>query len=104
MYKMNTALLAVGKKSSMRPKYRMAHTQSFSQVYTTYRHKIYSYVYYRVGNDTSVTEDVVSDVFVKAYQKFDTQMIKSSIEVQGCRYDKGCRFGGFRPTKNLIPI
>lgn len=47
-------------------------TQSFSDVYGEYKHKIYSYVLFRVGSDQAVAEDIVSDIFVKAYTKFDT--------------------------------
>ena len=45
---------------------------AFSGVYTEWRHKIYSYVYYRVGSNAAVAEDIVSDVFLKAYQKYDS--------------------------------
>lgn len=43
----------------------------FSQIYGDYKHKIYTYVYYRVDGNKDTAEDVVSDVFVKAYRNFD---------------------------------
>jgi len=44
---------------------------SFTNVYLTHRHAIYSYVLYRVGHDSDATEDIVSDIFLKAYKNFD---------------------------------
>jgi len=44
----------------------------FNTVYKNYKHKIYSYVLYRVDFDKDVAEDIVSDVFIKAYQNYDT--------------------------------
>ncbi len=49
----------------------VAHYTSFTQVYTTWKDKIYSYVYFRVGRDRDVVEDLVSDIFLKAYEKYD---------------------------------
>ena len=47
-------------------------TITFSGVYRAYKDKIYSYVYYRVDLNADVAEDIVSDIFVKVYEKFDT--------------------------------
>jgi len=44
----------------------------FTQVYSSYKDKIYSYIFYRVGSNSDVAEDIVSDVFLKAYKNFDS--------------------------------
>ena len=44
---------------------------AFGAVYKEYKHTIYSYVLFRVGHDRDLTEDVVSDVFLKAYRSYD---------------------------------
>ncbi len=44
----------------------------FSDVYAKYKDKLYSYVYYRVNGDKDLAEDIISDVFIKTYEKFDS--------------------------------
>lgn len=44
---------------------------AFSTVYQQYKHKLYSYVWYRAGQDAMVTEDIVSDIFLKAYRNYE---------------------------------
>ncbi len=44
----------------------------FTEVYKTHRHALYTFVYYRVGQNRDIAEDVVSDVFVKAYRHYDS--------------------------------
>lgn len=44
---------------------------AFVSRYNEYRHKIYSYLYYRVGNDQDTAEDLTSDVFIKAYEAYE---------------------------------
>jgi RNA polymerase sigma-70 factor (ECF subfamily) len=51
---------------------KVATTMNFSRVYTTHKDKMYSYVFYRVGSDKDLAEDVVSDVFLKAYKAYDS--------------------------------
>jgi len=46
-------------------------TVTFNGVYGAYRDSIYTYILIRTGN-RDVTEDIVSDVFVKVYEKIDT--------------------------------
>lgn len=52
---------------------RMAETKPrFVDIYHTHKDAIYSFVLYRVGNNRDVAEDIVSDVFLKAYRNFDS--------------------------------
>lgn len=43
---------------------------TFSDLYRTHRHAIYSYILYRVNFDRDSAEDITSDVFLKAYRSF----------------------------------
>ena len=42
----------------------------FLDNYNKYLDKIYNYIWYRVGFDKSVTEDLCSEIFLKAYKGF----------------------------------
>ena len=46
-----------------------AHNQ-FITYYNDYKHKVYSFVLYRVDGDRQLAEDLTSDAFLKAYEKF----------------------------------
>jgi len=46
-------------------------SHSFIHYYHEYKHKVHSYLYYRVGGDTGLAEDLTSDVFLKGFEKFD---------------------------------
>ena len=43
----------------------------FTQIYHTYFAKLYNYIYYRVG-EVHVTDDLVSEVFSKVIEKYQT--------------------------------
>lgn len=45
---------------------------TFTGVYAEYKDRIYSYIFYRVDRDQDLTDDIVSDIFLKVYEKFDT--------------------------------
>lgn len=47
------------------------HKEVFTLLYREYYPKLYKYIYYRVGNSFT-TEDLVSEVFIKVLQKYDT--------------------------------
>jgi len=42
----------------------------FALVYTEHKDAIYTYVLFRVGHNHDVAEDIVSEVFLKAYRNF----------------------------------
>src|SRR5512143_1505675 len=52
-------------------------TEAFTQLYDAYVERIYRYVYFRVSDDTA-TEDLVSQVFLKAWQNLDRYKIGGS--------------------------
>ena len=43
-------------------------TQAFARLYDEFAEKLYRFVYFRVGHK-EVAEDILSDTFVKAWQK-----------------------------------
>lgn len=45
---------------------------SYLNYYQQFKDKIFNYFLYRVGFDRSLSEDLTSEVFLKAYEKFDT--------------------------------
>lgn len=45
---------------------------AFVNHYETYKDKVYSYIFYRLDMDQALAEDLTSDTFIKAYEKFDT--------------------------------
>ncbi|MDP2691514.1 MAG: RNA polymerase sigma factor [bacterium] len=52
----------------------------FERYYHEYKHKIYSYLYYRSGRDKALAEDLVSEVFLKALEKFHTFVEEKSFQ------------------------
>ncbi len=49
-------------------------SEAFTRLYDGYVERIYRYVYFRVSDDTA-TEDIVSQVFLKAWQNLDRYKI-----------------------------
>ena len=45
---------------------------AFTDYYHQYKHKVYSFVLYRVGGDVNLAEDITSDVFLKAFERFES--------------------------------
>ena len=41
---------------------------AYEKLYTKYSDKIYNYLWYRVGHDDDITEDLMQEVFVRAYE------------------------------------
>lgn len=52
----------------------------FESYYDQYKHKIYSYLYYRSGRNKELAEDLTSEVFLKALEKFDSYKPDSSFQ------------------------
>lgn len=52
----------------------------FEQYYDQYKHKIYTYLYYRSGKNKERAEDLTSEVFLKALEKFHTYKPESSFQ------------------------
>lgn len=52
----------------------------FEAYYDQYKHKIYSYLYYRSGKNKGLAEDLTSEVFMKALEKFHTYQADRSFQ------------------------
>lgn len=48
---------------------KLGDREAFGKLYQLYLDKIYRYVYFRVGQNKELAEDLASDVFVKAWEK-----------------------------------
>ncbi len=46
--------------------------KSFIKNYEQYLDKIYNYIWYRVGFDSEISEDLCSEIFLKAYRKYES--------------------------------
>lgn len=45
---------------------------TFEDYYNEFKHAIYSYLYYRCGRNRELAEDLTSEIFIKALEKFHT--------------------------------
>lgn len=43
----------------------------FERFYTTYMTRIYKFIYFRVGGNKALAQDLTQDVFMKAFEAFD---------------------------------
>lgn len=51
---------------------KLGDKEAFGRLYQTYVDKIYRFVFFRVGQRKEVAEDLVSDVFLKAWERLET--------------------------------
>lgn len=77
---------------------------SFSQVYSSYKDKIYSYIFYRVGSNADIAEDIVSDVFLKAYKNFDSYNEKFALSTWLYTIAKNTLIDHYRKVKETTDI
>ncbi|NBD73883.1 sigma-70 family RNA polymerase sigma factor [Patescibacteria group bacterium] len=82
----------------------LARYASFSEVYQEWKDTIYSYVYWRAGRDRDVVDDLVSDIFLKAYEKFDGS--REAVVVRGWLYTiaRNRLIDYYRTRKEHAPI
>ncbi len=60
----------------------------FIKFYNQYKDKIYNYFFYRVNFNVCLSEDLTSEVFLKAFDKFDTFDRKQSFQAWIYRISK----------------
>ncbi len=46
--------------------------RQFTKHYKTYKNKIFQFLYIRLGGNRELAEDLTSETFIKAYEKYDT--------------------------------
>lgn len=51
---------------------KLGEKEAFGKLYEIYLDRLYRYIFYRVGNNRELSEDLVQSVFVKAWEKLDT--------------------------------
>ena len=51
---------------------RLGDKEAFGRLYQSYVDRIYRFVYFRVGQNRDIAEDIVSDVFLKAWEKMES--------------------------------
>jgi RNA polymerase sigma-70 factor (ECF subfamily) len=56
---------------------KSGNSEAFAQLYDAYLERVYRYIYFRVSDDT-VTEDLTSQVFLKAWEHLDRYKITGS--------------------------
>ncbi len=76
---------------------------AFGQIYDSFSQKLYRFIYFRVGH-REVAEDVLSDTFVKAWQKIN--QINSPEALSGWLYQiaKNNIIDYYRLKKELVPL
>jgi len=76
---------------------------AFSRIYDDFAEKLYRFIYFRVGHK-EVAEDVLSDTFVKAWQKL--KQINSPEALSGWLYQiaKNNIIDYYRIKKDFVPI
>jgi RNA polymerase sigma-70 factor, ECF subfamily len=77
---------------------------TFTAVYNEYKHRIYSYILYRVDRDQDLAEDIVSDIFLKAYEKFDTYDQSYAISTWLYTIARNTLIDNYRRRKETIDI
>ena len=50
----------------------MAQHTLYNQYYDQYKQKVYNFFFYRLERDSALVDDLTSDTFMKAYEKFDS--------------------------------
>lgn len=51
---------------------KLGDKEAFGKLYQSYVDRIYRFVFFRVGQQKEIAEDIVSDVFLKAWEKIET--------------------------------
>lgn len=46
--------------------------RKFLEYYNKYKDKIFNYIWYRVNFNQALADDLTSEIFIKAYEKYDT--------------------------------
>jgi RNA polymerase sigma-70 factor (ECF subfamily) len=51
---------------------KLGDKEAFGRLYQTYVDRIFRFVFFRVGQKRDIAEDLVSDIFLKTWEKLDT--------------------------------
>jgi len=78
--------------------------KEFEKYYDEFKHKIYSYLYYRSGRNKGLAEDLTAEVFLKALEKFHTFKKDSSFQSWIYAIAHNHLIDYFRRSKELVDI
>lgn len=78
-------------------------TEAFARLYDEFAEKLYRFVYFRVGHK-EVAEDILSDTFVKAWQKIGS--VSSAESLSGWLYQiaRNNVIDYYRVKKDFLPL
>ena len=78
--------------------------RKFEKFYNKHLDKVYRYVFFRVGQDKSLTEDLVSDIFLKALKKFSIYDQEKSVSAWIMTITKNHLANHWRDKKDAISL
>ena len=81
-----------------------SHQEVFLQHYDTFKHRIYTYFWYRTGFRCDVAEDLTQDVFLKAFQAFHAFDAQRSFAPWIFRIAHNHLVNHYRGQRVVIPI
>ena len=82
----------------------MSHSLTFSDCYDQYKHKVYSFFYYRLNGDEQLAEDLTSDTFLKVFDKFDSYNEKYALSTWVYTIAKNTLTDFFRKNKADVSL
>lgn len=77
---------------------------AFEAYYHEYKHRIYSYLYYRSGRNRELAEDLTSEIFLKALEKFSTYQEDKSFKSWIFTIAHNHLIDHFRKTKTTVDL
>lgn len=75
----------------------------FTSYYEQYKDKVFSFFYYRLDADTPLAEDLTSDTFLKAFDRFETYQDKYAFSTWIYRIARNTLIDHFRTNKREEP-
>lgn len=78
--------------------------KDFQQFYQTYFDKVYRFVFFRVGGDAELAQDLVSEIFMKALQHFADYDTSKSTSAWIMTISRNHLANHWRDTKKTEPL
>jgi RNA polymerase sigma factor (sigma-70 family) len=87
-----------------RKRMRSGNNTDFHRFYLDHIDRVYRFVFFRVGNNTQVAEDLTSEIFMKALKAFETYDPKKSKHAWITTIAKNHLANWYRDTKHVEDI
>lgn len=84
-------------------KAQSGNTEAFARLYDEFAEKLYRFIYFRVGHK-EVAEDILSDTFVKAWQKISQVSSPSSLSGWLYQIARNNVIDYYRIKKDFLPL